>query len=178
MKSTHTAIVAAAALAATAGVANANIPVELTGSENITETGQTFVFDFTNVPAALSDATLTIDALGDYSIVPPSSETLDWDVDGIASGQGFAESAFPDPDNVDLFQNDVKQSFNITLADMQAITADGSVTVTLVNGSSVNFFTDQPEDFVSFSLSYTGVPSPGAAGLLGLAGLAAIRRRR
>lgn len=174
MKSITTAI----AIGAIAGAAQASVPVELTASQNITESGQTFVFNFTNVPAALSGATLTIDALGDFSIVPPSGETLDWDVDGLASGQGFAASAFADPNSIDLFQNAVSQDFAISLNDMLAITGDGEITVTLQAADAVNFFSDQPEDFVGITLSYTGIPAPGAAGLLGLAGLAAARRRR
>ncbi|GEM_PF-2503719 len=169
-------ITAAALTAASASAAFASIPVNLTGEENITATGQDFTFNFNGVPAALSEGVLTIEALGDYSVVPPSSETLTWDVDGVASGVGFDASAFSGP--VDLFQNAVSQSFVISLADMQTITADGFVTVSLDNSDAVNFFTDQPEDFVKFSLSFTGVPTPGAAGLLAVAGLAAVRRRR
>jgi len=164
-----------AAIVCAAGTASA---VDLQGFANITEGGQFFEFTFDATPLAVSDGTLTIDALGDYSIVPPSTETLDWNVDGIASGQGFADSAFADPANVDLFQNAVSQTFTISLADMAAITADGMVTVSIQNGSSVGFFADQPEDFVSFTLSYDATPTPGAAAVLGLGGLAAMRRRR
>jgi hypothetical protein len=78
---------------------------------------------------------------------------------------------------VDLFQNAVGQSFSISAADMAAITADGVINITLTNSSAVNFFSDQPDDFVAFRLSYP-VPAPGALALVGLGGLAATRRRR
>jgi len=168
-------VITSAVVLCAAGAASA---VDYNGFANITEGGQFFEFTFDAVPLAASAGTLQIDALGDYSIVPPSAETLDWNIDGIASGQGFADTAFADPNNVDLFQNAVSQSFTISLADMQAITADGSFTVQIQNGSTVGFFADQPEDFVSFTLSYTPVPAPGAVALLGLGGIAAVRRRR
>lgn len=152
--------------------------VDFDGMANITDGGQFFEFNFNAVPAAASEGTLTIDALGDYSIVPPSSETLDWNIDGIASGQGFDASAFADPNNVDLFQNSVSQTFTISLVDMQSITADGSFSVQIQNGASVGFFADQLDDFVAFRLSYDAVPTPGAMAILGLGGLAAVHRRR
>ncbi len=168
-------IYVAAALAAACGSASAQF-VELTGSQNITETGQTFVFTFDGLLPAASEGTLVIEGLGDFSVVPPSLETLDWDIDGIASGQGFDASAFSG--TVDLFQNAVSQSWTISLADMVAITSDGSLTITLVASSAVNFYADQPEDFLSVNLSYTAIPAPGAVAVLGAGGLLAARRRR
>ena len=61
---------------------------------------------------------------------------------------------------------------------MQSITADGSFSVQIQNGASVGFFADQLDDFVAFRLSYDAVPTPGAMAILGLGGLAAVRRRR
>ena len=153
-------------------------PVTLMDMASITESGQSFTFEFTDVLSAVSEGTLLIEALGDFSPTPPSSETLDWSIDGIASGGGFNDSAFADPADTDLFQNAVSQEFTISLADMQAITGDGVVTIDLQASDAVNFFTDQPEDFVSVALTYTQVPGPAPAGVLALAGLAAARRRR
>lgn len=172
-----TRVVAAGCALGIASAASASIVVTLDGNQSITATGQVFQFDFTNVPAALSAGSLTIEVLGDYSPTPPSSETLTWDVDGVASGVGFEAAAFPGGGG-DLFQNAAEQTFSIALGDMQAITADGLVTVTLTNSSAVNFFSDQPEDFVRFSLVFDAIPTPGAAGVLAIAGLAAVRRRR
>ncbi|GAB5497332.1 MAG: hypothetical protein Phyf2KO_24120 [Phycisphaerales bacterium] len=152
--------------------------VEYSGSANITETGQEFVYTFNNVPLALSGGTLTVFGLGDYSIVPPSSETMTWDMEGIATDFGFNEEAFEDPNNVDLFQNQVTQTWEITFGDMAAVTADGSLTITLTNSSAVNFFVDQPDDFLAFRLSYDAIPAPGSAGVLAAMGLAVMRRRR
>lgn len=153
-------------------------PVEFSGMSSITESGQMFTFDVAMAPASLGEGTLVISGLGDYSIVPPSSETMDWDLDGIASGRGFNASAFADPSNVDLFQNAVSQTFMISAADMAAITADGAFTLTIQNGSAVNFFANQAEDFIAYSLSYNAVPAPAALSVLGLGGLVATRRRR
>lgn len=147
-------------------------------SASITESGQEFVYTFNNVPLALSGGTLTVFGLGDYSIVPPSSETMTWDMDGIATDIGFNEEAFEDPNNIDLFQNDVSQTWAVSFGDMAAITADGSFTLTLTNATAVNFFVDQPDDFLAFRLSYDAIPAPGSAGVLAAMGLAVMRRRR
>lgn len=152
--------------------------VEYSGSANITETGQEFVYTFNNVPLALSGGTLTVFGLGDYSIVPPSSETMTWDMEGIASDIGFNEDAFEDPNNVDLFQNQVSQTWDVSFGDMAAVTADGSLTITLTNSTAVNFFADQMDDFLAFRLTYDTIPAPSSAGLLAALGLAATRRRR
>lgn len=145
----------------------------------ITEGAQGFEFTFDTVPLAISEGTLTIEALGDYNplgaVTGQADEDLTWDIDGIAGGVGFEADDF-NTDPVDLFQNSVSATFTISLADMQAITGDGAFTITLQNGVNVgNFETD---DFVSFTLSYFPVPSPGAAATLGLGGLAMARRRR
>lgn len=167
---------ACAAIAACGSVASAQFTVMLTDSASITEDGQMFTFTFDMLPGAISAGSLTIDALGDYSVVPPSTETMDWDIDGIASGQGFEADAFSGP--VDLFQNAVSQSWNISESDMAAITADGTLTITIQNAGSVGTFPDQPDDFVSVYLEYRAVPAPASAGLLALGGLVAARRRR
>ncbi len=147
-------------------------------SASITEAGQTFVFDFFDVDVSDGMAgTLVIDALGDFSATPPSSEILDIDVDGI-----FTDFAF-DPSRgaiigSDLFQNAATQTYTISGSDLSAITADGTVTITLDAASSVGFFTDQPDDFVSATLTYTSVPEPTTAAVIGLGGMAMLRRRR
>ena len=163
--------IALGAIVALTGAASADT---LTETASITSAGQVFVFEFDMVGMSAGAGTLTIDALGDYSIVPPSSETLDWDIDGIASGQGFAESAFIGP--VDLFQSMASQTWSISSSDMAAITADGMVTITLVNSGTVGP-NNPTEDYVTATLSYP-IPAPSAMALLGLGGLAAARRRR
>lgn len=146
----------------------------LTETASITSDGQVFVFEFDMVGLAAGAGSLTIEALGDYSIVPPSLETMDWDIDGIASGQGFAESAFIGP--VDLFQSMVSQTWAITASDMAAITSDGMVTITLVNDSTVNANTPA-EDYITATLNYP-VPAPSGMAMLAFGGLVGARRRR
>lgn len=163
--------IALGAIVALTGAASADT---LTETASITSDGQMFVFEFDMVGMSAGAGTLTIDALGDYSVVPPSSETLDWDIDGIASGQGFDAGAFTGP--IDLFQNAVSQTWAISAGDMASITADGMVTITLVNSSAVGANTPN-EDFITATLSYP-IPAPSAMALLGLGGLAASRRRR
>lgn len=169
----RSAILCALSAAVVASSANAEV---LSGSSNITETGQVFTYTFSNIDLSDGEGSLLVQGLGDYSIVPPSSETMTWDIDGIASGVGFGADAFDG--TVDLFQNAVAQAWSISAADMAAITADGSLTITLTNSSAVNYFTDQPEDFLGFTLSYTSVPAPTGVAMLGLAGLVGARRRR
>lgn len=167
-------IACAIGMSACAGIASGQ--VVLGGSSSITATGQVFNYSFSGLDPSMGDATIRVFGLGDYSVVPPSSETMTWDIDGIASDVGFGEDAFEGP--VDLFQNEVDQTWTIAAADMAAITADGMLNLTLTNATAVNFFSDQPEDFLAFQITYTAVPAPASAALLGLGGLAAARRRR
>lgn len=68
--------------------------------QNITETGQTFIFQFNGVGLSDGrDGMLTIEALGDYSPTPPSSEILDMDMDGV-----FTDFAF-DPSRGGVVEN-------------------------------------------------------------------------
>ena len=144
-------IACAIAGSACAGIASGQVVLD--GSSSITATGQNFAYLFDNLDPSIGDATIRVFGLGDYSIVPPSSETMTWSIDGIASDVGFNESAFEDPNNIDLFQNAVDQTWTISAADMAAITADGSLNLTLTNSTAVNFFSDQPEDFLAFEIT-------------------------
>ncbi|MEL7483610.1 MAG: hypothetical protein AAFN41_04575 [Planctomycetota bacterium] len=176
MNRLHIACAAGAAVCAM-GVGSAAAQTNLvSGMGSITEDGQSFEYSFFMQPGSVGEGTLRVFGLGDYSVVPPSSETMTWDVDGIASDVGFGPDAFEGP--VDLFQNAVDQSWTISASDMAAITADGMFTVTLTNGTSVGFFPDQPDDFLAFELTYEIIPAPTSAAVLGLGALAATRRRR
>ncbi len=159
------------ALCLCAGFAHADV---LYGYADITASGQQFVFHFTDIGASIGAGTLTVEALGDYSVVPPSSETMTWDLDGVVSGVGFNAEAFSGP--VDLFQNHVLQSWTISEADMASITADGMLTITLTNANAVNY-TPGAGDWISVTLDYP-VPAPAGALVLGAAGLVTARRRR
>jgi hypothetical protein len=172
---TSLAAISLAILTAYASLASGDI---LSDSASITESGQTFVFSFDNVGVSDgSPGALLIEALGDYSPTPPSTEILDIDIDGF-----FVDFAF-DPSRgasigTDLFQNAASQSYQVSGADLLLITGDGSVTMTLQNSSSVGFFVDQPEDFVRATLVYNAVPEPatGVWLLLGLGWIVARRR--
>lgn len=75
-----------------------------------------------------------------------------WAFDGPASdGPGFYSDAF--------------------LVDLPA----GDYTLTFVNDYGAD---PNPNAYTNIAGSFTKIPTPGAAGLLGLAGLAAVRRRR
>lgn len=171
----RTSIACAVGMIACAGAAIAQTNV-VSGMGSITDDGQSFFYAFDTQPGSVGAGTIRVFGLGDYSLVPPSSETMTWDIDGIASDVGFGPDAFEGP--IDLFQNEVDQSWTISAADMAAITADGMFTVSLTNSASVGFFPDQPDDFLAFELSYEIIPAPASAAVLGLGGLAAMRRRR
>lgn len=167
-----TAAVAGTVLSST--VANADV---LTQQASITEAGQLFNFNFAGVGLSDgSDGTLLIEALGDYSATPPSSEVLNIDLEGV-----FVDFAF-DPSRgatigTDLFQNAAMQSYTVSGADLLALTGDDSVTITLQNAGAVGFFPDQPEDFVRATLTYTAVPEPATLAMLSVGALALLRRR-
>ena len=175
-----------AALAALAGLFSFGLgtcamgqTVTLTRQESITQTGQSFAFPFTNLaPNDASGGSLRIEALGDYSPTPPSLETLTVSIDGTQIGVAFnpAQGATI---GTDLFQNMGDQTFSIPAAQLFGFLADGALTINLQNSSAVNFFADQPEDFVRATLTYVAIPEPASAvALLAPAALLIRLRRR
>lgn len=150
--------------------------VTYTDSAMQTTSGQAFTFTVNSAEIAAGEGTFTITARGDYSVGYPGTEYLDWNIDSLVSGSGWA------PANADSYttylNNDVLWTRTITIdaATMSNITSDGLFTILIDLCSVVDHFYSTDE--VSYSLSYNVVPTPSAL-LLGFMGLGvAIRKIR
>jgi len=169
--------VAFAALACTFAAVQpvAAAPIVLTDSAPQTRDGQRFVFTFQPVVPTVGDAgSFTVHARGDYSS-DTSSEYLNWSIEGLASGTA---SPYRGATIVETYAyNDVQweQTWIIDGSVLQAVTADGIVSISTDVSSAVG-----PEwsadPFVGVSLT---VPEPATMGIVAIGGaIAMVRRRR
>ncbi len=156
---------------------------------------QTFTFDFTGLAASDgTGGTFTITARGDYGA--QSSEYLIWTaesaIDGLTSEKiGICSNAgvcTGSPDSVTVFLNDADYQFTKTYtisgAELTALLADGAISVSVLQGPSVNSPNVKAPPFVEISFSYntgvSAVPLPAALPLFlsGVGGIGFLARRR
>jgi hypothetical protein len=133
-------------------------------------TTQTFKLTFTNVPTnAISDATIDIAALGDFSMTN-NIEYLAWSVEGLPYTESFDVGG-------NDFQSVLYDSGIIPLADLLPVISDGSIEMNFFVPSDVEpYAADGTASYVTATISYMYTPIPPAlylfgSGLLGLVGI-------
>lgn len=148
-----------------------------------TVSGQDFSFIFADVPTPLGDGMLSFLVRGDFTIGSSLQESFDINAEGIFAQTGIQATAsnlvqsFGDNDN--LFE----VSYALSLSELSALAADGSIGVDVNFGSGVGAGLSA-NPFVETSLSFVSaqaaVPEPSAWALmvLGFFGLGAMMRRR
>lgn len=185
-------IIAAAALAAFAGAAQA---VTLSDSQPVTVGGQLFEFDFSPVDASNGNSgTFTLILDSDYSPGSPTENaTLTFDgVTGnvVADESGEVSNTITGLTllnatitNADFNDVNIQLDYAVTASLVQSIVAGGAVGINVQNSTGVDFLNQANPDFVSVDFTYneiTAVPLPPAMALMlvGIAGIGFIGRRR
>lgn len=141
-----------------------------------TVAGQNFTFTFSPVPLSNgAEGTFRIHARGDYTHFPGSasgpSEFVTWDIDGLISG---VDSPYlGSPVITEFSANDVEWQDTFTISGdlLIDITSDSTVTITVDLENAVGY-----GEFMEVELTY--IPEPMTILLLGLGGLAAMRKHR
>jgi len=149
---------------------------------------QTLSFDTINI-SGFTDLQLTVDLAED-----DDGSDEDWDVSDFVSfqasidGGGFFDilniESIPDGDSFNAvpaidtdFNGDGNVGFELSDT-FQTFLADIAGTGSTLDLQAVISLNSGDEDIAIDNVGVTGVPTPGAAALLGLGGLAAARRRR
>ena len=154
--------------------------VTLTDYAEQTVAGQNFTFTFSPVPLSDgADGTFRLHARGDYTWFPGSAsgpdEFVTWDIDGLVSG--IDSPYLGSPVITEFGANDVEwqDTFTISGTLLTGITSDSAVTISVDLEDAVNMGYGSSQ-FMEVELTY--VPEPGTVLLLGLGGLAVLRKRR
>lgn len=180
----------AAAILAASSLAAQAVTVSL--NDTITQPGDTLSYSFTGLPTlAAGGGKLTLFTTGTgvngIDLGSNSAEYMDVDADGLSLGRWECGEA---NDGGQLIPghsstSDCLFSFviDIAAADFAPIIADGTVTVSLIMGTAVAFFSGE-RDEIGVTLEYTPavapIPLPASLPLLaaGVGGLVLLRRRR
>ena len=142
-----------------------------------TTNGQVFSFNFVIAPTAGIGGELILHMRGDFD-GGQSNEDLDWDIEGVVGETNITDESAGSVVNNQIDSNVVEWSRTISIgaADMTAITANGSIDISVDWGGGVNCC-DKGIGYQEVTLH---VPEPATMAIfgLGLAGLGYRRRKR
>lgn len=187
MKIVQRFVICVAMFVALAAQAQAGL-VTLSDQQSQTSTGQDFVFTFNGVPTPSdgTGGTLKIGARGDFSPGASTQETFAYSAEGVVSGTQIRWDLTPNTvliNSFDFDENEFLLTVTLTGAELDALIADGTVSVNVDFGVGTNLFT--ANSYASVELTYntpdsSAVPEPSTLALagLGVIGLVARARRR
>jgi hypothetical protein len=174
-------IIGAVALAGMMAPAAAGAVV-YTQSQAQTSAGQVFTYTFSGLVTPGAAGSITIGGRGDYTLGFPDEEFLTYDVEGLLAGSLAPDNAQSNT-NFGFNDNAFQSTFVLSLAQLQLLTADGSITITLDLSNGVNLFDPATAStFVTLDIpaATNAVPEPAtwAMMMLGFGGVGFAMRRK
>jgi len=126
--------------------------------------GQNFTFSFVGAPAPVGAGTLDFLVRGDFSTFASLGESFGFSAEGVLTDSGIQANGSNLITNFDINDNLFQVSYVVTLAQLNSLTADNAINISVdyASGVDANLSADP---FITTSLSYasaaTGaVPEP------------------
>ncbi len=149
---------AATALCAVALAPQAAQAAEFVETQAQTTAGQDFSFIFAGLPQPNAAGTLTFLIRGDFSIGASLGESFAFDLEGILTGTDIQATAGNTLTNFNFDDNLFQTSFDLSLAQLAAITADGVANLNVDYANGVNII--NPNSSITATLAFGAVPEP------------------